>query len=210
MKKNVAIKISALAGVFLIVVFFILLSYLVQNNIVFFESLIIGNFLGLLIYIFLNILAIVVAPITVLPLIVVVAGIWGWVVAGFVTWIAWILGSVVAFLIARRFGIPIVRRFISLDGLYKFEERFSFVGSFWGVVFLRMVIPVEILSYGLGLFGRIGFWRYTFASALGFLPIVFLFGYFGVVPFIYQVILGLLVLIGVLVLMIFSELRVRH
>lgn len=210
MKRNVKFKLGGLFGVFVLISVFILLSYLVQTNFEFFEKLVAGSFLGLLVYIFLNVLAIVVAPITVIPLIVIVAGIWGWVVAGFVTWIAWVLGSMIAFLIARRLGVPVARKFISLDELYKFEERFSFIGSFWGVVFLRMVIPVEILSYGLGLFSRIGFWKYIFASALGFLPIVFLFGYFGVIPFVYQIILGLCILIGILVFMIFNELKVRR
>jgi len=94
--------------------------------------------------------------------------------------------------------------------LYKFEDRFSFISKFWGVVFLRMVIPVEILSYGLGLFSRINFWKYTFASALGLLPVSFLFGYFGEIPFTYQIIIGLCVLIAILVMMIFQEIRQRQ
>ena len=185
---------------------FTLLSYLVQVNFDFFEKLVVGNQFGLVVYVFLNFVGIVIAPVTVLPLIIIVAEFWGWFIAGFVTWIAWIFGSVVAFLIARKLGVPIVRRFISLDKLYNFENKFSFTRSFLGVLLLRMIIPVEVLSYGLGLFSRISFWKYTFASAIGLLPIAFLFGYLGVIPFVYQIILGLLILIVILGVMIFREL----
>ena len=206
MRKNLRLKLWGLFGVFVLIVIFISLSYFVQNNLEFFERLVADNVWGLMIYIFLNFVGIVIAPVTVIPLIVVVTSIWGPIVATFVTWVAWMLGSVFAFWIARRFGVPIVRRFISMDELYKFEDRFSILKSFWGIVVLRMVIPVEVLSYGLGLFSRIGFWKYTFASALGLIPVTFIFGYFGMIPFIYQVILGLLILIGLLILMIAKEL----
>ncbi|MFH0808814.1 MAG: VTT domain-containing protein [archaeon] len=205
MKKNIKLKLLSLLGVFVLISIFILLSYLVQMNFEFFERLVGNNSWGLVIYIFLNFIGIVIAPITVIPLIVVVTSIWGPVVASLASWFAWILGSVVAFWISKRFGVPIVKRFVSLDELYKFEERFSILNSFWGIVFLRMVIPVEILSYGLGLFSRVGFWKYAFASALGLLPVTFIFGYFGMIPFIYQVVLGLVILIGLVILMILRE-----
>ena len=210
MKNNVKLKLWSLFGIFFMILLFITLSYFVQTNLDFFERLISDNFLGLVIYIVLNIIGIVLAPVTVIPLIIVVTGIWGWVIAGIVTWVAWVLGAIIAFWIARRFGVPIVGKFISLKELYKFEDRFSFISKFWGVVFLRMVIPVEILSYGLGLFSRINFWKYTFASALGLLPVSFLFGYFGEIPFTYQIIIGLCVLIAILVMMIFQEIRQRQ
>mgnify|MGYP005632178011 FL=1 len=190
---------------FVLIFIFLLLFYFVQNNFEFFERLVAGNSWGLVIYIFLNFLGTVVAPITVIPLIVVITGIWGPVVASLASWFAWILGSIVAFWIARRFGVPAVRRFVSLDELYKFEDKFFILKSFWGIVILRMVIPVEILSYGLGLFSRVGFWKYALASAIGLLPVTFAFGYLGIVPFVYQVVLGLVVLIGILILIIFGE-----
>ena len=210
MRKNVRLKLWGLFGVFVLIVIFISLSYLVQSNFEFFERLVAGNIWGLVIYIFLNFVGIVIAPVTVIPLIVVVTKIWGPVVASLASWFAWILGSVVAFWIARKFGVSIVRRFISLDELYKFENKFSILRSFWGIVILRMVIPVEVLSYGLGLFSGIGFWKYFFTSAIGLLPVTFLFGYFGVFSFIYQVILGLTILIGLLILMIFKEIWGRR
>jgi len=207
MRKNVKLKLWGLGSVVALIVVFVGLSYFVQGNIVFFERLVSDNHWGLLVFVLLNIIGIVIAPVTVIPLIVIVTGVWGGFVAAIATLVAWTLGSVIAFWISRKFGVPIVARFISLKELYEFEERFSFVVSFWGVLLLRMVIPVEILSYGLGLFSRIGFWKYTLATVLGLLPVCFVFGYLGMVPFVYQVVLGLVVLVGILIVMIWRELK---
>lgn len=205
MRRKSWLKLWGLFGVFVLIAIFILLSYLVDANFEFFEKLVAGNSWGLVVYVFLNFVGVVVAPVTVIPLIAVITGIWGPVVASLTSWLGWMLGSIVAFWLSRRFGVPVVGRFISMDDLYKFEDRFSILKSFWGIVFLRMVIPVEVLSYGLGLFSNVSFGRYVLASAIGLLPVTFLLGYLGVVSFIYQIVLGLLVLIGLVILIILEE-----
>lgn len=207
MEKNVKLKLSGILGLFGIILAFVFISYFVQGNAQFFERLISENYWGLIVFILLNIVGIVVAPVTVIPLVVVITGVWGGAVASLAVWVAWTLGSIFAFLLARKIGVPIVSRFVSMKELYRFEDRFSFVSSFWGVFFLRMVIPVEILSYGLGLFSRIGFWRYTIASALGLIPGCLVFGYLGVLDFVWQLVLGLIVLDVVLIVMIWREIR---
>ena len=66
-----------------------------------------------------------------------------------------------------------------------------------------MVIPVDILSYALGLFSRIKFWPYAIASFIGIIPGVVLFAYVGAIPFIYQVItiliVGIIIISGLIV-----------
>lgn len=210
MKKSVFLKLWGFLGIVVLMVAFLLLSYFVQSNIGFFEKFIIGNVWGLVVYFFLNVLGVVVAPIAVIPLIVVVTKMWGPVVAAVFTLIGWIVGAAIAFWIARRFGVPIVRRFISMKELYRFEERFSLLNSFWGIVFLRMIVPVEILSYGLGLFSRVGFWKYIAASFVGLFPVAFLLGYFGIIRFVYQVLFAICILIVILIVMILKEVFDRN
>ncbi len=207
MRKNVKLKLAGILSVVSLVTVFIVLSYFVQNNMEFFEGLVSDNYWGLIVFVLLNFVGIIVAPVTVIPLIVIVTSVWGGLIAAIATLIAWTLGSVVAFLLARKIGVPVVGRFISMDELYKFEDRFSFIRSFLGVFFLRMVVPVEILSYGLGLFSRIGFWKYTLATVLGLAPVCLIFGYLGVLPIIYQIVLGLILLNGILCVMIWGEMR---
>jgi uncharacterized membrane protein YdjX (TVP38/TMEM64 family) len=205
MKTKSLVALASFFGVILIVAFFILFSYLIQNNLDFFEGLIIGNFVGIGIYVLLNVIAVVLAPITVLPLIAVATGLWGWFFVGVITAFSWLVGSVIAFLIARKFGVPIVKKFISLEKIYALEEKASIGGGFWGVLLLRTVVPVDILSYALGLFSKIRLFPYTLATAIGILPFTFLLAYLGEAQIIYQIMFGLAFLIFFLIWMILLE-----
>ncbi len=190
---------------FVLIAVFILISYFVQVNFEFFEGLIITGLLGEIIYVLLNIVATVFAPITVLPLIVLAVGLWGVWIASILTILGWTLGGIIAFGLARKFGVPIILKFISLDDIYRLEERIMIGNTFWSVVFLRMVVPVDVLSYALGLFSKIGFWTYALATLIGVIPFAFLFAYLGEVSYIYQISLGLIFLIGILIVLIYRE-----
>src|SRR3954463_13683497 len=72
-------------------------------------------FWGLFLYITLNILDAVLAPGATLPLIPVAARVWGPVLAALATTAGWTAGSLVAFLIARRWGYPLVRKLTSMQ-----------------------------------------------------------------------------------------------
>ena len=51
--------------------------------------------------------------------------------------------------------------------------------EFMSVVLLRMVLPVDVLSYALGFFSDISLWRYTTATIIGIAPFAFIFAYAG-------------------------------
>ena len=162
----------------------------------------------MLIYGFLHILAIVIAPITVFPLIAVATGLWGWVVTFFLTLVAWEIGAIIAFIIARKWGVPLVRKLVPLKEIYKVEEKVSRYGNgFWEILFLRMIIPIDGLSYAIGLFSKVRFLPYFIATLFGIMPFLFLFAYFGAVDFIYQIIAVLVVLILFLLWLMVLEIR---
>ncbi len=209
MKPSIKSKLYTALSLILIITAFILFSYFIQTKSDFFNNLIANNFLGILIYILLNIIAVVFAPITVLPLIVVATGLWGWTNAAIITILGWTIGSILAFLIARKFGVPLVRRFISLEKIYKLEDKFSVGNNFWSVLLLRIIIPVDILSYALGLFSKIKLLPYSLATIIGITPFAFIFAYLGTVPFIYQIILGLIVLIIFITWLVIEEMFYR-
>jgi uncharacterized membrane protein YdjX (TVP38/TMEM64 family) len=205
MKKSVKLKLWSFFWVFVIVFLFVLFSYFIQTKMGFFEGLIVGSWVGMVVYVLLKIVATVFAPITVLPLIVLATGLWGVWVAALLTVIGWTLGSVIAFGLARQFGVPIVKRFISLDEIYEFQERVNIGNGFWSVIFLRMIVPVDVLSYALGLFSKIGFWTYALATVIGVIPFAFAFSYLGEVHYVYQIALGFVFLIGFSGYLIFKE-----
>ncbi len=205
MRKNVKLKLWSFFGVFIIVFLFVLLSYFIQTKMDFFEGLIVEGWIGMVIYVLLKIVATVLAPITVLPLIVLAVGLWGVLVAALLSILGWTLGGIAAFWLARRFGVPVIRRLVPLDEIYRLEDKMKVGNSFWSVLLLRMIVPVDVLSYALGLFSRVGFWSYSLATLIGVIPFAFIFAYLGEVPYVYQIILGLVFLIGFLAVLIFRE-----
>ena len=210
MKNNSKLKLWAFFWAVLVVFLFVMFSYFVQTNLGFFEGLMVDGILGMMIYVLLKIIATVFAPVTALPFIVLAVGLWGFEVAVFLTALGWTLGGMIDFLLARKFGVSIIKKLVPLEDVYKFEERVNVGNSFWSVVFLRMIVPVDVLSYGLGLFSRIDFWKYSLATFIGVIPFAFTFAYLGKMPYFYLLILGLGFLIGILSLLIFKELRAKR
>ncbi len=130
-------------------------------------------------FIFAMFLSTVIAPVTALPLVPVMAPIFGWLPTFLYTLIGWVTGAIVAFLLARHFGRPILSRFLSLESLDRYRTYVSERVEFWYVVLLRMAVPVDTLSYALGFFSRISLWRYSLATTLGITPFCFIFSYGG-------------------------------
>ena len=113
---------------------------------------------------------------------------WGRVPAALVTTAGWTLGSLIAFLIARRWGYPIVKRLTS-------RERIRQMGKyipddlFWSIVLLRLVMPMDVMSYVLGLLTDISWSRYMLATAMGLTPSAFVLAYLGKLPNAYEIIM---------------------
>jgi len=145
-------------------------------------------FWGVFLYLILNVLDAVIAPGATLPLIPVAARAWGRVPAALVTTAGWTLGSLIAFLIARRWGYPIVKKLTS-------RERIRQMGKyipddlFWSIVLLRLVMPMDVMSYVLGLLTDISWSRYMLATAMGLTPSAFVLAYLGKLPNAYEIIM---------------------
>ncbi|PIT91297.1 hypothetical protein COU17_01155 [Candidatus Kaiserbacteria bacterium CG10_big_fil_rev_8_21_14_0_10_49_17] len=127
----------------------------------------------------LTFIATVIAPITTILIVPTAAGFIGPFLAGLSGWVGWFFGSLVAFAIARHFGKPLLLRFISEEKLALYEryvpERFGFVT----LLFLRMVIAPDVLSYAVGIFSRITWKPYTLATLFGLAPFAFIGAYAG-------------------------------
>jgi uncharacterized membrane protein YdjX (TVP38/TMEM64 family) len=142
---------------------------------------------GLLLYLTLNIVDAVAAPGVTLPLIPVAVRVWGHVPAALATTVGWTTGSLVAFLIARRWGYPVVRKITSIDRI-RAMRRYIPEDLFWSIVLVRLVLPMDVISYVLGLFTDIRWATYVGATALGLTPSAFLLAYFGKLPHAYGII----------------------
>jgi len=179
---------SSIIGILIVVGFFIMASYYVQNNLEYVKSWIGNSFFGMLAYIDILILAVVIAPINGTPFVAIASNLWGWPLAALLSIIGWTLGAIVAFTLARIYGVPLVKKVTSLKKIQEFEKMIPEKNIFLSIVFLRMSIPVDALSYVLGLFSKINFWQYSLATLIGIAPFAILFAYLGALPFLYQII----------------------
>ena len=188
-QKNYTYYIKIIIPLVFIFALFVFSAYLAQK---YKENLIsiIGdnNSLGVILYVAITIISVIIPPFSSAPLIPVAANIWGFFWAGVFSIIGWVVGSMTVFLIARIYGVPIVSKIISLDKIHGIQKLVLPRHLFWSVVLLRMVLPVDILSYAIGLLSVIGWQNYLIATFIGVSPFAFVFAYTGILPFHYQLI----------------------
>jgi len=137
---------------------------------------------GILVYIAIAFFSTVIAPISSTPLIPIASALWGPVIAGIATTVGWTTGSIVAFYLARSFGYTWVQRFTGTQELQGYGRAIPERNLFWSVVFVRIVLPVDLISYLLGLFTTMRMGAYALATLLGTLPFAFIFAYAARMP----------------------------
>ncbi len=171
-----------------VILLFILVSYYTRQNIEFLKGLIGNDFRGILIYILITIFAIVFAPVSMMPLIPLASNIYGIFFSAIINIIGWTIGSFIVFFICRKYGVKLIKKFVSLENIYKWENKIPKKKVFFTLILLRMTVPVDILSYALSLLTKINFKTYAITTIVGIIPFAFVFSYLGTIPAIYQII----------------------
>ncbi len=170
-------KIFDIAGFLLVAMLFVAAMFLTQT----FQEDLRANldfgYMGMLFYVLLGIVATVVAPVSTVPLIPIATGLWGPILTGFLSITAWTIGAVIAFLLSRHYGQPLLKRYVNLEKVSQYENMFEEKHIFWHIIILRMLIPVDILSYAIGLFSTIKLSTYTLATMIGITPFAFILAY---------------------------------
>jgi len=192
---------SQLPSLLIIIGLFGLVSYFTQENVEIIGEIILkGGNLSVLLYILTTFLAIVAAPLTSIPLIPAVVQVWGIFLTSLFSIIGWTIGSLGAFWIARAFGVSIVSKVESLERIRTVVNRIPRRKMFWYMIFLRLTIPVDILSYALGLFTKVSWKMFLLTTFIGVIPITFLFSYIGLLPMKIQL---PLIATGIIIIIIF-------
>ncbi len=137
---------------------------------------------GMVAYVLLAFVATVIAPLSAMPLLPLASSLWGPLLTALLSIVAWTLGSIVAFVLARSLARPFVVRFVDLAYAEKVTAGLMGEATFLRLVLLRMIVPVDVLSYAIGLLVPISLARYTLATAIGVTPFAFLFSYAHVLP----------------------------
>jgi uncharacterized membrane protein YdjX (TVP38/TMEM64 family) len=191
-------RIGVAIGVLTVIALFVWASYLIQTNLDYARDILGQGAMSVIIYVVIIIMSVVIAPVSALPLLPVAVGLWGWFFAALINIFSWTLGSVIAFLLARKYGAPLVRNFVSLEKLQRYERMIPEENMFWGIILLRISIPVDVLSYVLGLFSIIKFRTYALATLVGIAPLAFVLAYVGGLSIGYQI--GAIIIAGTIML----------
>ena len=134
--------------------------------------------LATVLYIIMVVMSVLIAPFN-LPLFYVAGTIWGPPLAALYNIFGWSVGAALAFWVARRFGKPFVAKFLPIAKIEAYESKIPPRLEFFGVVLLRIITPVDILSYTLGIFTQITFRMYMGATIIGITPFAVMFAYGG-------------------------------
>lgn len=188
-------------GIFVIVFLFVCTSVFAQfygDEILILNGA--GRGLSMATYVLSSVVATIIAPISTMPLIPIAVHLWGWFTAAILSIIGWLVGAQIAFTLSRYFGKPLIQKIFSLEKLQTFENRFSDKNLFVSIIFLRMLIPVDILSYALGLFSKIKTTPFFFATLIGVTPFAFIFAYVGSfsIKFQFLFFVGVIVFLGLI------------
>lgn len=155
-------------------------SFFMQPVLVELGSLLDGHtYMSYGIFILILFLATVCMPVTVMPMIPMATLLFGPFVTGCLSVVGWTLGACGAFGIARFIGRPAVSRFISLDPIDRLGERIGTRNTFLSIVLLRLTLPVDVVSYALGLSKGVTFLVFFTASLCGVTWFSFIFAYLG-------------------------------
>lgn len=187
-------------GVLILIVLFVVVGYLTQIYETELTTIVgEGGFWAVLAYISITIIAVVVAPISTFPLLPVAVTLWGSTLAAIYSILGWTVGAMIAFILARRFGRPLIVRFSSIQKIDRFSRRLPRQNLFFSVIVLRMLIPVDILSYALGLLTPMSFWSYALATLIGVSPFAFIFAYATDLSLTFQIAAGLLAVLAIII-----------
>jgi uncharacterized membrane protein YdjX (TVP38/TMEM64 family) len=156
--------------------------------------------LGITAYQLLIVMAELVVPAGSLPLLPIAVLLWGKYLSAVLTVTGWIICSMVAFGMGRRYGRILVGRFIDTEEMNRIGRTIPHGRLFFTTVLFRLVFPVGIVSYALGIFTSIGWLPYLAATALGSAPFAFLSALILTLPLWYRILaeaVGIIVAVGV-------------
>lgn len=134
--------------------------------------------LGASVYVILLAGSVVVLPFSSLPLLPLATRSYGVPLTALLSAAGWWLGAMLAFQIAR-LGRRWLERVISMEAVDRLEDKVPGDIGFGGIVVLRMILPVDLVSFALGLLKRLRFRTYALASLVGILPFAFVWSYAG-------------------------------
>jgi uncharacterized membrane protein YdjX (TVP38/TMEM64 family) len=165
------------------------MSFLVRRNIDFFQRIINQNYYeGIIIFILIDILSIVVAPVTSIPLVPVASNTYGIFLTFIFYMVGGFIGSLIAFWIGRNYGKNFAAKFISVKRAEEVAKKLPEKNLILTIVLLRIATPADLLSYALGIFTKISYKIFIITLILGTIPAAIFFPVLGSLSLKYEII----------------------
>lgn len=165
---------------------FVMLSYVTQTHLDVFLGMTGNDLSGKFIYVGITTIAIVIAPISSVPLIAAAVSMWGLLMGIFLSVIGWFIGAIIVFELSRSFGQKLILSVISIRSQEMLQRVISKDYTLVSLILLRMSVPVDVLSYALGLFSKVNRKDYYLSTALGIIPFAVVFAYLGAIDYRFQ------------------------
>jgi uncharacterized membrane protein YdjX (TVP38/TMEM64 family) len=119
--------------------------------------------------------------------------------------VGWVISGLVCFAVGHRVARPLLDRWLGAERFERIEAMIERGGpSLLLAMRLLPIVPFSIVSYAAGA-ARVPVWRYTWTTAVGYLPVTAIAVYFGTRleglsltdPVVFLSAAGLLVLLGI-------------
>lgn len=176
-------------------IFFIIAAQLSQTYSTDLQNIVLNaGIFAPLFYIFINIVSIAIAPLSSGFAVPLAANAFGPILTAIYSIIGWLVGSIIAFYLARRYGYGEIKESKICKKIESIERDMSQKKRYLLIILLRMSLPADVLSYALGLFSTISYSTFIGTTLIGITPFAFLFSYASVSSLWYQV--GISVLCG--------------
>ncbi len=191
----------AVVVILLVIGLFILASYFTKTYTSQLSNFIEKYYLiGMFVYISLGVIDAVGVPITNVPLIPVVVGIYGFYLGVLLTSAGWFLGSLLAFFIARKYGVSFIKKIISVNKIESIKKYIPKKKFFASLIVSRLLLPNELINYGYGIFTDVEFKTFAIASLIGIILTSIALAYIDTLSLIYEV---LAIILGIFLFAVF-------
>jgi len=135
-------------------------------------------FLSMIIFVLLSAVSAFLSFFSTVILVPLAVSAWGNVITVILLFIGWILGGIIAYVLAYFLGEPIVKKIIGQKKFDRYKEYLYHRLRFGFVILSRIVVPSEAWSLSVGLL-RYPFLKYLLANALVEFPVAILLTYAG-------------------------------
>ncbi len=154
-----------------------------------------SGWVGAALYIALMAISIVAAPVNTIFLLPAAAQSFGELRAAAYSITGWLIGSMIAFTIARRLNTNRLENTKIFQLMCKYENKLTKSKYFMLIIFLRIILPADILSYTLGFLKRLSYKEFFWTTLVGLCPFGIIFVYTSTASLGYQIAFGVVFLL---------------